>query len=143
MGLESIQKIMIGVVMAIIIITSGVFLLGSFTASDPSIDTANKVGNFSATLDKSVEIKDSVGRIETSINSVSEEKAGVLGWLNALVGSVFNGLKSVGNTLSFISVASTQAASIIGIPSFILPLLTLILFIIIGFAIWSAIFKVN
>jgi hypothetical protein len=143
MGLENIQKIMIGVVMAIIIITSGVFMIGSFTASDSSIDSANQVGDFNATLDKSVEITTSVNNIQTSIDSVSEEKAGVLGWLNALIGSVFNGLKSIGDTLGFISIASTNAANLFGIPSFILPLLVLIIVIIIGFAIWAAIFKVN
>lgn len=143
MGLDSIQGIMIGAVMAIIIITTGIFMLGSFTAVDSNLDTADQIGNYSGTLDKSTEITDSVNQIKSSIDSVTEEKAGVLGWLNALIGSVFKGLKSVGNTLSFIGVASEETATNLGVPSFIMPLLVLIIFIIIGFAIWAAVMRVN
>jgi hypothetical protein len=143
MGLEKIEGIMIGAVMAIIIITSGIFMLTSFTGADTTLDSRDDIAFINATLDKSVEITDSTNRIKDSIETVTAEDTGVLGWINALIGSVFNGLKSVGSTLDFIGVAATNTASYLGIPPFILPLLTLIIFIIVGFAIWSAITRLS
>jgi hypothetical protein len=132
---------MIGIILMIVIVTSGVLIMGDFTIIDTTLDDTNEIGTFSRTLNKSAEITESVGNIETSIDRVTTENTGVLGWLNALVGSVFNGLKAVGGTLSFMDVAAAETGEIFGIPSEILGLIMLITIIIIGFAIYSAIMR--
>jgi hypothetical protein len=141
MGLDNIQNYMIGIILMIVIVTSGVLIMGDFTIIDTTLDDTNEIGTFSRTLNKSAEITESVGNIETSIDRVTTENTGVLGWLNALVGSVFNGLKAVGGTLSFMDVAAAETGEIFGIPSEILGLIMLITIIIIGFAIYSAIMR--
>lgn len=138
MGLENIQNYMIGIVVMIVIVTSGVLILGDFTAIDSTLDNTNQVGQFNQTLAKADEITTSVTEIENSIKSVDK---GVLGWLDALVGSVFNGLQAVGNTLSFMDSAAHETGDIFGIPSEIIGLIILITIIIIGFAIYSAIMR--
>lgn len=142
MGLDNIKGIMIGTVMFIIIITTGVFMLGSFRTDDSTLDSTNQIDKFNSTLDKTQEITSSVNDIKSSVDSVTQEKVGPLGWIEALVGSAYSSLKAIGGTLSFIGVAIEGTAGLFGIPSFILVLLSLIIVILIGFAIWSAIFKV-
>lgn len=139
MALNNIQNYMIGIVIMIVMVTSGVLVFGNFTAVDATLDTTNQIQNFTRTLNKSSEITTSVDSISDSISGVTSENTGALGWLNALVGSVFNGLKAVGGTLSFMDVAARESGQIFGVPQEIIGLLLLITIIIIGFAIYSAI----
>lgn len=142
MGLEGVQNYIIGVILFVVVIASGVFVLGSFYSVDSSIDSVGQVSQFNESLNKASSVTASVGALDSSIQSVSSENVGILGWLNALVGSIFNGLKAIGGTLSFMNVAASESASMFGVPAFIFPLVLLIVTVIIGFAIYSAITKV-
>ena len=142
MGLEGVQNYIIGVILFMLVITGGVFMIGSFYNKDPSIDSIGQIDSFNKSLNKASEVTASVSELDSSIQSVSNENVGVLGWLNALVGSIFNGLRAIGDSLGFMSTASSEASAIFGIPAFILPLILLIVTVIIIFAIYSAITKV-
>jgi hypothetical protein len=142
MGLEGVQNYMIGVILFVVVITSGVFVIGNFYSSDVSIDSGNQIGQFNRSLSKASEVTTSVNELQSGIVNVNEEDAGVLGWLNSLVGSIFRGLKAIFGTLSFMNVAADETASLFGMPTFIFPLILLIVTVIIGFAIYSAITKV-
>ena len=142
-GLENIKSYMIGIVVFIVIITSGVFIIGTFSVSDPTLDNHNDIGQFNNTLNKANEITLTVNSMDQSIKDVSEENTGgLLGWLNVLVGTAFKGLKAIGSSLGFVSTAATESASFFGVPTFIVTLCLLIITIIIVFAIWSAIMRV-
>lgn len=139
MGLEGIQNYMIGIILFIIVITGGVYVIGTFRDSNTSLDTVGEINSFNQSLNKAANITTSVNQLDQQIQAVNSQDVGILGWLNALVGSIYNGLAAIGGTLSFMSVAASETAAIFGIPSFIFPLILLIVTVIIGFAIWSAI----
>lgn len=142
MGLEQLQSYIMGVVLSIIIITSGLMFLSEFRANDTTIDPTNSVNNFNRTLNKADEVTTAVDGMSGSIEDASTTSTGVLGWLNALVGSIFDGLKALFSSFSFISVMATETGEALGVPTIFISLALLIITIIIVFAIWSAITKV-
>jgi hypothetical protein len=121
-------------------ITGGVMMMGTFSTADTTLDQNGKVSQFNSTLNKASEIEASVGGIESSIEQAGSGR-GPLGWLDAIVGSAYNGLKAIGNTMGFVQVAGQDAANIFNVPTIFVTLLSLIVTLIIGFAIWSAITK--
>ena len=139
MGLEGIQNYMIGIILFIIVISGGVYIIGTFKDSNTSLDTVGEINSFNQSLNKAANITSSVNKLDQQIQSVNSQDVGILGWLNALVGSVYNGLAAIGGTLSFMTIVASETSAIFGIPSFIFPLILLIITVIIGFAIWSAI----
>lgn len=141
MALDNLQNYMIGVVFFVIVISGGAFMMSSFYSADPTIDTIGDISTFNASLNKANDITLAVDDIDGSIQSITAEDAGALGWLDALVGSTFSGLQALGHTLGFMNVATAEAANILGVPPFIIPLILLVVIIIIGFAIWSAIMR--
>lgn len=143
MALDEVKGYLIGVIMFIVVITGGIIAFSSFTAYDSSIDATNQIGQFNTTFNKATEMTVAVDGIKTSVTEAGSSSSGPLGWLNALVGSAYNGLKALSGATSFVDVAATDSANFFNIP-FILPLITLItlvITIIIGFGIWSAITK--
>ena len=143
MGLDKLENYMIGVILFIVVVSGGAYTLTIFFNSDNTLDTTGEIDQFNASLNKAEDISESVEGIEQSIQSVTEVDAGVLGWINALVGSAFSGLKALGHTLGFMEVAAGELAGILGVPTFIVPLLFLVVIVIIGFAIWSAVMRVS
>ena len=140
MALEDIKGYMIGVIIFIVVITGGVMMFSEFSAVDPTIDSGGQIGQFNRTLNKASNISQSVQGIEDSIEQAGTGR-GPLGWLDAIVGSAYNGLKAIGNTMGFVKVAGEDEANIFNIPTIFVTLLGLIVTLIIGFAIWSAITK--
>lgn len=142
MGLEQLQSYITGVILAIIVITGGLLILNDFRSNDTSIDPTNTVNSFNRTLNKANEVNISVSGMSNSIQEASTTNTGVLGWLNALVGSIFDGLKAIFSSFSFVNVAAEETGKELGIPAILTSLALLIITIIIVFAIWSAITKV-
>ena len=142
MGLDNIQNYMIGIVLMIVMVTSGVLFIGSFNEADTTLGGTTDITYFNQTLNKANEITGSVNEIKQSINDVSVSNTGALGWLNALIGSVFDGLRAIGGTLSFMDVAATESGELFGIPGEIVGLLILISIILIGFGIYAAVMRV-
>jgi hypothetical protein len=141
MGLEGIQGYLVGIVLAMVVFTGGIFIMGTYYSNSPTIDSNNQVAQFNLGMNKTIEITNTVGGMESSLSSVSEENVGLLGWLNILVGSAFKGVKAIFSSLGFMKDLGASAAGIFGIPAFIVNLLLLIASIIIIIAIWSAITK--
>ena len=142
MGLENIKSYMIGIILMIVVVTSGVLVLTSFTSVDTTIDTTNQAQLFNKSMNKANEINSSVSNIKSSLNSVTANKVGALGWLNALIGSVFDGAKTLLNTLGFMDDVTTDSSSMLNIPVTITALIILIFVIIVVFALWEAIMRV-
>lgn len=142
MGLEAIKGYMIGIILMIVIVTSGVIVMTSFSSKDSSIDNTNQVGYFNSTLNKANNITNSVEELQGSVEDITAEKVGVLGWINALVGSVFGGIKTLLITLGFMNTAATESANMFSIPPSIVALLVLITVLIVLFALYEAIMRV-
>ena len=143
MALENIQNYIVGLLLFVVIITGGVVSMGEFSSRNVALSNA-PVTDFEASFNKSAEITDTVGEISSSIDSVSTREAGALGWLSALLGSAFNGLKAVGQSLGFVDSLGEDTVSFLGVPAIypMMALIILIVTVVIGFAIWSAIMRV-
>lgn len=139
MGLDNIKYMIIGVIVCIAVVTGGIMTLNSFHNASPSLDTTGEIGNFSATMNKANEINATVSSISGSFSG--NETVGLKGWLDALVGKTYGGLKVIGQSTSFINTMATDSANSFGIPTAIITILLLCIPVIIGFAIWSAITK--
>jgi hypothetical protein len=142
MGLDQLQGYITGIILSIIVIVGGILFLTTFTTTNPNLASDGKINNFNQTMNKATEVTTAVNEMSGSIENASTTNTGILGWLNALVGSIFDGLKALFISFSFVSVAAEESSTIFGIPPIFMALLVLILTIIIIFAIWSAITKV-
>jgi hypothetical protein len=144
MALDDIKNLIIGSILFVVVISGGVIFLGSFSAFDSSIDSVGDVSGFNSTLNKARNVTDAANSIQDSISSVSNNP-GILGWFDALFGSIYNGLKAMFGSLSFISTAMVESVAFFGfdIVTPLIVLLGLVIVVVIGFAIWSAITKVN
>jgi hypothetical protein len=141
MGLDTIQNYIIGIVLFMIIIGGGTYMFGTFVAVDGTIDTAGDVSRFESKLYLASNVTSAVNQMDTNIQSVTAEDTGVLGWLNALIGSAYDGLRAIGASIGFMGNAMGETANMFGIPSFIMGLIGLIILIVLAFAIWGAITK--
>ena len=143
MGLDDLKNYVVGVILFVVVITGGIFMLGSFYDSDSSLDSTGQIHAFNNSFAKASEVTSSVNAMNSSLN-VDEKDAGFLGlgWINALIGSAFNGLKAVYGSLSFMTVVGSEASGMFGIPYSIVALIVLIITVIVVFAIWAAITRV-
>lgn len=141
MALDNIKTYIIGVILGIAIILSGVFMIGSLSASDTSLDTKGDIQQFNRTLALSQNITTGVNNIENQIDDVSSTESGALGWINALFVSAFNGLKTIKDSMSFVGVAAEESADVFGVSGIkpILAVVLLVITIIILIAIYEAI----
>ena len=143
MALDDLKGYVIGVLLFVVVIIGGVVMLGTWYNGDPTLDTTGDIAQFNQSFAKASDVTNSVDSIKSSMD-VNENDAGFLGlgWLNALLGSAFTGLKAIYGSLSFMDVVGTEAGALFGIPASIIALIICIAAIIIIFAIWSAITKV-
>lgn len=140
MGLEEIKGYMLGIIFMIVLVTGGVIWMGTFSSNDSAIDNG-EINQFNNTLNKAENITSSVNAIDNSIQSVSDK--GGLGWFNVIFGSAFNGLKAIGQSLGFVKVAATDAGNMFNAPPAMITLSLLAITVIICFAIWAAIMRIN
>lgn len=141
MGLNDIRNYIIGGIIFSIIVFGGVFMIGSFRSANPSLDVSEL-----ETFNRSVSISSNVSSTVYDMQSQIEETTnspGPLGWLNTLLGTVWGGLKTLGKTLGFMSVALTETAKIFNIPTEIIGLVILIPILVIVFALIVAIVRAN
>jgi hypothetical protein len=139
MGLQDIKGYMIGILLGIVVLTSGILMFGKLTTVDVTLDSNNDLGKFNKTLALSQNITTAVNALD-----VPSEKAGVLGWIDTLVHTAFNGMKAIKGSMSFVGVAATESAGVFGLTEInpIIVLITLVVVIIIGIAIYEAIMRV-
>jgi hypothetical protein len=139
MGLNNIQNYMIGVIVFMVLVVGGVSIFGTFTSINT--DGADQLTTFNKSLNQAGAVSTSVNEIDNKIQEVSASGAGFLGlgWIDALIGSAFNGLKAIGGTLSFMDIVFEEGGALLGVPPFLIGLLTLIVTVVIVFAIWQAI----
>jgi hypothetical protein len=141
MGLETIQNYIIGIVLFMIIIGGGIYMFGQFLSVDSTIDSGGQVSDFESKLYLASNVTTAVDEMDASVQSVTAENVGPLGWLDALIKSAYNGMRAIGQSIGFMGNAIDEAGNIFGIPTFIMSLLGLIIIIVLAFALWMAITK--
>ena len=139
MGLDSIKYYVIGVIFLVVVVGGGMFMMGSIRSIDPTIDPSNDVGYINNTMNQASGLTNAVNGIGDSVNSVSNSNTGILGWLNALIGSAYNGLSAIGSSFGFIGTMVPILSQYLGIPVFLTSLILLVIIIIIAFGIWAVV----
>jgi len=139
MALDDLKFLMIGIILSITVIVSGILIFTPFHQANTAQDPTDQFGNFSKALNRADNITSSVNGISSSISGVGSTNSGPLGWLDTLIGGTYRGLKAIGQTIGFVNDMGTESASIFGIPPTIVALILLIIVVIVGFAIWAAI----
>jgi hypothetical protein len=137
MGLESLKFYLIGIVLSVVIVTGGLYVLGAFYSSSPSLDPSGKINEFDLHFNATTNVTSGINGMSNSINTASTGSTGILGWLNAIIQSVFGGVKTLFTSFSFVGVMGNYVAYEFGIPPVMMGLILLIITIIIIFAIWS------
>jgi len=139
MALDGIKTYIIGVILGIAVIMSGVFMIGSLSTSDTTLDSTGDIQQFNSTLALSQNITSGVNNIESGIRA--PEKAGALGWIDAFFKTAFGGLSTIKNTMGFVGTAATESAGFFHIGG-IIPILNVVLLVIViimAIAIYEAI----
>jgi hypothetical protein len=139
MGLNDLKAYIIGIVCAMLLVTSGMIIISKYISVDSSLVTP-KIAGLNKSLDMSANLSNSVNDMSGSLSSASTNN-GALGWLDVLIGSAWTGLKTLGSSFSFMSQLFVYAGYILGIPTIIVTLASIIVTIIIVFAIWMSMMR--
>ena len=130
-------------ILAIILFTffimGGVALIGEFRSADPTFMSDPQTVAFNSTFNRYSSLTTSVNSLQSSISDAGNEW-GVFGVLNALIGSAWNALRLLFSSLSFMN-AVFLGLGMFGVPSWVGGLASLVVVVIIAFAIYSAIFR--
>jgi hypothetical protein len=126
------------------VLLGGLSLFAEFAAEKPDMlndDYFSNLQNYTAILNETT--ISNIKSMESDFNS-NQSSVGDFGWLDDLVGRGWNMVKGVGNTFklfSFAGSAMTGISNVLGFPQWFLGLVTLLVVILIIFAIFSAIFR--
>jgi hypothetical protein len=126
------------------VLLGGLSLFAEFAAEKPSMlndSYFSDLQDYTAILNETT--VSNINSMEADFNS-NQSSVGTFGWLDDLVGRGWNMVKGVGNTFklfSFAGSAMTGISNVLGFPEWFLGLVTLLVVILIIFAIFSAIFR--
>lgn len=148
MALTTVQNMIIGMIVFVVVLTGGVAYLGTFYHYDSTIDTINGISNFNSTLNKAATVTADVNAIQTNIVSTNATGlAQAVNYFNIVFNGAFNGLKTMFDTTSMITSLPHDIGVAIGMSdttvTVMLGLLVLIVIVIVGFAIWASVMRVN
>lgn len=138
MALDDIKNYLVGLVLLLVIMLSGGYIFGTFYTHSSGLDASMYV-SFNRTMDRSANLTNTVNQMQSSVTE--NEAAGVLGYLNAIVGVTYHALQALVQSIGFVGLMFGDVAGQFGVPPFITALLLLIVTIIVVIAIWSAITK--
>lgn len=139
-GTEDIKKYIIGVLLFSAIIVGGVSFMATLNARDASFMDGDRLGDFNETFGVLNDVSTQVTELESGITNADADP-GLFGVLNSLIMSAWQSLKLTVNSFNFMDDVFTGLGPIFGIPVWIAGIITLIISVVIIFAIWSAIFQ--
>jgi hypothetical protein len=120
-------------------ILSGTALMAEFRKADSSYMDTPEMAAFNSTFDKYSDLSNTISSVQNSVTS-SQGDWSLLGTLNALAGSAWNGLVLLFTSLNFMN-SVFLGLGMFGVPPWVGGLMSFAVVVIIAFAIWSAIFR--
>lgn len=130
----------IGVIFFGFFIVSGVFLISGMFAKDPTMGGQQEFIDFNKTFNKMSEVQENVEDIQSNIENAGTD-FGTFGVLNALINGAWQNLKLLFASFGFMTAAYEGLTAFFGIPAYIPLTMGLVVIVVIGFGIWSAIFQ--
>ena len=129
-----------GIVIFTIFIVGGVGMMGIFAATDPSFIDSDKFVQFNDSFDVMSDITKEVSDLETSVIEVPSD-FGLFGVLNSLISGAWQSLRFITSSFEFMDGVWKGSNYVFGIPIWVASLVSLLVTILLIFAIWSAIFQ--
>ena len=132
----------IGIIMFVFIIMSGISLLSALNDTDPTYIDNTKFTEFNDTFNKYNEITTKVDDLKSGIEDAEPgQDYGTLGVLSALISSGWNTLQLLFQSFGFMSDVFNGLSDVFGIPAWVPVLIISIITVILVFAIYGAIFQ--
>lgn len=143
--MKDIKALIIGAIVLIALSSAAIGLVSLVNTQNPSFigSDTTQFRSLNRSLNK---VSDGISTSTNEINSTlnAEMTEGSFGFIDSLVKSVTTSLKTVGRSMKFLTIFFGNIGSYIpGIPSWVGGLITSTIIIIIGLALWKAIFKVS
>lgn len=133
------RRLMYGFLILLFVVISGVSYLSYFTV-DSTFDGGDKVGEFNRTFNKLSDVQENINSMESSIED-SDPSWGVFGVLNALINSVWQGVKLLFSSWSFVDIIFAGSSKIFGVPVYMVTIAGLFVSVTLIFAVWKLIFQ--
>ena len=132
-----------GIIIFTMFLVGGVTLLGILGHDKPTFTDSDHFGTFNETAGILLrDVYENVENINSTITGTGTDgEVGTFGFLDSLVNRGWNILKLLGNTFSFADKAYYSISSSLGVPSWIVTLSILLVVVVIGFSVLSAIFQ--
>ena len=142
--MRNIQALIIGAIVIAALSSAGLSLI-SLTAQNNEHILANASEDWQALNNTFSEINSGISEISGKVNGTLAEttEEGEYGFFDVLVKSVTNSLKTVGRSMVFLTRFFVHISSFLpAVPTWVGTLISSLIILIVGFAIWKAIFKV-
>lgn len=140
MANENPRTFLYGIIIMMFFIMGGVALLAEFQAADSTFDDSDKTGEFNRTFNKISEVTEEVNVLEDNIKS-SDTDFGLFGVLNALIFSSWQAIKFIFDSFGFMDAVLYGLQSFFGVPAWIPLIITLLITVMLVFAIYRMVFQ--
>jgi len=126
-------------IIVVIVIMAGVALINEIAVDKPDYLGDEGITYFNNTLNNYAELEASSAEFQSTITNAPDPS--LFGWLDALVGGVWNGLTNLFSTLNFLISFVLGVPTYFGLPSWLASLTVIMITGVILFTIFSAIFQ--
>jgi hypothetical protein len=124
-------------------IVGGVQMMAIARSKNSNAFSDEKLNQFNSSFNKLDELSSSISTTEAALKSGAEKDIELFGVLNAIILNVFNSIKMMGTTFSFIGTSFLGLYAIFGIPTWVGILASLMITTIIVFSILGSVFRWN
>jgi len=122
-------------------IIGGVALIAEFKAVDNAFVDDERYSDFNQTFNKYDEVIEISEDTQTNIENMEDADFGIFGVLNSLINQAWQFLRLLMSSLGFMNDAFNGISAMFGVPSWVPAIIIAIVTILIGFAIFGAIFQ--
>jgi hypothetical protein len=133
----------IGFVIFLFFIVGGINLIGLGQNQDPTIIDGTTFQNFNKTFAKTALMDSKVNQLKETITTQKTGWSAVTGFFDTILGTIWNSIKLIFDSFSFLPEILTQIGVFFGLPAWIAGLTVTLITIMLIFAIWYAFLRVN
>jgi hypothetical protein len=139
----NIKMVLLSFILFTMFIVGGVQMMAIARSKNSNAFSDGKLSQFNSSFNKLDELSSSISTTEAALKSGAEKDIGLFGVLNAIILNVFNSIKMMGTTFSFIGTSFLGLYAIFGIPTWVGILASLMITTIIVFSILGSVFRWN
>jgi hypothetical protein len=139
----NIKMVLLSFILFTMFIVGGVQMMAIARSKNSNAFSDEKLNQFNSSFNKLDELSSSISTTEAALKSGAEKDINAFGVLNAIILNVFNSIKMMGTTFSFIGTSFLGLYAIFGIPTWVGILASLMITTIIVFSILGSVFRWN